>query len=350
LIERGYTEKIQSEKFYQAAQQIKAGNKLAAIPILKEIIQENPNDENAWAGLYYCVEKDDQKIYCLEQVLKINPYNKKAQNALNKFKPRNNSWWLWVAGIGVFLCLGLFVIGSFVLNSRILNRTPNSASVLAMDPPTATLEPVIIITDTPLPTATQTLTPTIEITSTPKPTMTSFPTFTPIIIKGSVEHPYSINDYAELPIIPEEFQLRGMTNWGEIGYTLLDVKYGDDAYKLAKRNLDSLGFKEPIDNQEYLAVFGELNFLRYENNTEVKSLYPYWNLTLRYENEGPDIWSENYFEKYAEGYPPIQGSGWVFFLIKKDTKPFLYFQPLLMVEEQYGMRSSGAYYQLLENQ
>lgn len=115
---------MQSEKFYQAVQYIKAGNKLAAIPILKEIVQENPNDENAWAGLYYCVEKDDQKIYCLEQVLKINPNNKKARNALNKLKPRNNSWWVWIAGIGVSLCLGLFIIGGFILNSA--NSSPDA--------------------------------------------------------------------------------------------------------------------------------------------------------------------------------------------------------------------------------
>ena len=73
-----------SEKLSSAVQLIKSGNKQIALPILKEIIQTNPNDENAWLWLYSCVEKVEEKEYCLQQALEINPDNQQARKALLK--------------------------------------------------------------------------------------------------------------------------------------------------------------------------------------------------------------------------------------------------------------------------
>lgn len=75
---------MNSEKLSYATQLIKSGNKQAALPILREIVQADPNDENAWLWLYSCVDKSEQKKYCLQQVLKINPYNQHAHQALEK--------------------------------------------------------------------------------------------------------------------------------------------------------------------------------------------------------------------------------------------------------------------------
>lgn len=74
------------EKLSQAIALIKAGNKSAALPVLKEVVQSDPNNENAWLWLYSCVEEVEQKKYCLGQALKINPQNQNAHNALLKLK------------------------------------------------------------------------------------------------------------------------------------------------------------------------------------------------------------------------------------------------------------------------
>ncbi len=79
-----------SEKLAQAVQLIKSGNKIGAIPILKEIVQADPSNENAWLWLYSCVEKSDQKIYCLKQALKINPDNQKTHDALFKLENKTS--------------------------------------------------------------------------------------------------------------------------------------------------------------------------------------------------------------------------------------------------------------------
>ncbi|MBV5343887.1 tetratricopeptide repeat protein [bacterium] len=75
-----------SEKLNQAVHLIKSGNKLDALPILKEIVQIDPNNENAWLWLYSCVDKVEQKKYCLHQALRINPNNKNARAAVEKLE------------------------------------------------------------------------------------------------------------------------------------------------------------------------------------------------------------------------------------------------------------------------
>lgn len=75
-----------SEKLAQAVQLIKSGNKIAALPILKEIVQAEPDNENAWLLLHSCVEKVEQKKYCLQQALRINPNNQDTRNALLKLE------------------------------------------------------------------------------------------------------------------------------------------------------------------------------------------------------------------------------------------------------------------------
>ena len=75
---------MSAEKLHKAIASIKAGNKSAAIPLLREILQADPNNETAWTWLYASVDQVDQKRYCLQQVLKINPDNQNARAALIK--------------------------------------------------------------------------------------------------------------------------------------------------------------------------------------------------------------------------------------------------------------------------
>jgi tetratricopeptide (TPR) repeat protein len=75
-----------SEKLSQAVQLIKSGNKQAALPLLKEVVQADPNNENAWLWLYSCVEIIEQKKYCLQQAIRINPSNENACATLLKLE------------------------------------------------------------------------------------------------------------------------------------------------------------------------------------------------------------------------------------------------------------------------
>ena len=71
-------------------------------------------------------------------------------------------------------------------------------------------------------------------------------------------------------------------------------------------------------------------------------------LTLRYEGAGSDIWSvwPAHDWDFTEGYVPIEGEGWVIFKIREGSEPLLYFQPFLIAAEQFGLRTSGVYFDL----
>jgi tetratricopeptide (TPR) repeat protein len=73
-----------SEKLNQAIALIKSGNRQAAIPILREVLQSEPNNETAWLWLYSSVGNISQKKFCLEKALAINPSNQNARLALEK--------------------------------------------------------------------------------------------------------------------------------------------------------------------------------------------------------------------------------------------------------------------------
>jgi hypothetical protein len=62
----------------QAVAHIRAGNIATARAILIEILKRNSRDENAWMCMTLCVTEVEQKKYCFQKVLKINPQNQHA--------------------------------------------------------------------------------------------------------------------------------------------------------------------------------------------------------------------------------------------------------------------------------
>ena len=66
----------------QAITHIRAGEIEKARPLLIEWLKQNPRDENAWLWMSGCVAEAEQKRYCLEKVLKINPQNQYAVRGL----------------------------------------------------------------------------------------------------------------------------------------------------------------------------------------------------------------------------------------------------------------------------
>jgi hypothetical protein len=120
----------------QAVILIKAGNIEEARPLLIEYLKQNPGDENAWLWMSRCVTEAEQKRYCFEKVLKINPQNphaikglerlnnpapstappKPVQQPVSQAKPKkNNSLVFILVGISLLgLCL-IFVCGIALL-------------------------------------------------------------------------------------------------------------------------------------------------------------------------------------------------------------------------------------------
>lgn len=79
-----------SEKLPIAIKAIKAGNKQLGQQLLAQILQSDPNNEQAWLWMSAVVDEDKRK-YCIERVLRINPNNILASQALNDLNQKTNT-------------------------------------------------------------------------------------------------------------------------------------------------------------------------------------------------------------------------------------------------------------------
>src|SRR5215216_653331 len=78
---------MSQDKLYSAIAAYKSGNKSVAQQILSDLIKTEPNNESAWLWLSACLTDINQKMYCLNKVLSINPNNQNALKALAQLKP-----------------------------------------------------------------------------------------------------------------------------------------------------------------------------------------------------------------------------------------------------------------------
>lgn len=70
----------------EAIQKIKSGDRPGGAVILKQLIQENKNNERAWLWMSVCVQSPEEKRKCLNEVLRIDPNHEKAKAALAKLE------------------------------------------------------------------------------------------------------------------------------------------------------------------------------------------------------------------------------------------------------------------------
>ena len=66
----------------QGVQAFRVGDRDKARKLLLAAVKQNPDSERAWGWLSNVMHKDEERIYCLRQVLRINPNNEKANQLL----------------------------------------------------------------------------------------------------------------------------------------------------------------------------------------------------------------------------------------------------------------------------
>lgn len=253
---------------------------------------------------------------------------------------RSTNWWI-IGGCGgalvlVALCAcGFLVLGGSALLSigtppPVISHVTLTPSQSASPPPPKQLSPSPA--ETPVP----------SLTDTPVPKPINTPTPIPL---GAFTNPVPLGTGITVSNEP----LKNL----QMSATVLEVLRGSEANELAKSvsyMIDKDGYVGPrdlIENQEYFAVKVKL-VLESGPLNETYPLYSGMHFSLRYEEAGNDIWCDNVTDILHEGYPPLEGEGWLFFRIREGTEPLLYFQPELMVSEVVGFRTHGAYLALTQ--
>lgn len=74
------------DRLLDAIELVKANRRDEALPILRELIREDSDFEDAWLWMSLAVESVDQSILCLDNVLRVNPKNWQAAGALHRLR------------------------------------------------------------------------------------------------------------------------------------------------------------------------------------------------------------------------------------------------------------------------
>jgi tetratricopeptide (TPR) repeat protein len=77
---------FKSELYHKAIHAAKQGDTETARNILAGIVREEPQDPHAWYLLSQVIGDHEKAIFCLEQVIKIDPNNTKAKKRLEMIK------------------------------------------------------------------------------------------------------------------------------------------------------------------------------------------------------------------------------------------------------------------------
>ena len=75
----------------QAIEAAISGDNTAARKILGQVVQQDPGNARAWYLLSQVVDKPDEAIYCLQQVLRIQPDNLRVRTNLKKITPESSN-------------------------------------------------------------------------------------------------------------------------------------------------------------------------------------------------------------------------------------------------------------------
>ena len=75
---------IMDDLLQQGITAFKAGKRDEARKIFITVVKQNPDNERAGGGMYEVSGNDKERIYCLKQMLRINPKNEKANQLLNQ--------------------------------------------------------------------------------------------------------------------------------------------------------------------------------------------------------------------------------------------------------------------------
>ena len=74
------------DRLLDAIELVQANQRDAALSILRELIREDKDFEEAWLWMSVAVDSPDKSAVCLDNVLRINPNNARASAALFRLR------------------------------------------------------------------------------------------------------------------------------------------------------------------------------------------------------------------------------------------------------------------------
>ena len=183
----------EGDSLAQAEKYLREGDRFAALAILMEYVQQNPNSARAWWALSFAVQDRQEQIECVEKVLILKPSHSAAHARLTKLKsvqtpalkkplpsappaPRagKQNKTLQYAVLAVMGCFAIGLIGA----AGVMFLGGGRASPLAPAPAGSQVAEISLP-----PTWTPTISPT------PPPTLTPIPAFSTLVLNTPNDQP-----------------------------------------------------------------------------------------------------------------------------------------------------------------
>lgn len=108
----------------QAYLYLKAGDRNQARALLLDVIDQNPNEVEAWVGLSFCVYTVQERRKCLERALRIDPEHRYARAALTRLEAadqphvpagkKSSPVVVYLSLLFVAVCFGGVVLAAFL--------------------------------------------------------------------------------------------------------------------------------------------------------------------------------------------------------------------------------------------
>ena len=185
------------ELLQQGITAYKAGKRDEARKIFMTVVKQNPDNERAWGGMYEVSGNDKERVYCLKQMLRINPKNKKANRLLNQLitpsftsnpssQRKSNTGLIAIVSTFLFVifCASIIIISALSSDDLLSIITPPKSNTSLPIPTIVALTHSAACTQTamvssPVSLSTSTLAPPTE--SIPTATLYIYSTNTPFI-------------------------------------------------------------------------------------------------------------------------------------------------------------------------
>ena len=226
---------------------LKNGDKSKARSLLSLAVKDNPKDEKAWLALAAASEHREQRVYCLQKALSLNPENAIANRELSKIispfpknsqpefgKNLSSKAIIAVSATAIIICLCFVALIVTTLGQSAKPLTPNTKQAIELSPTissTPELPTQTAATPNPSPTRTSTIVPATE---TVKETSTS-----------SVTQSSQIADY---PCVPPSVPISGEVV-GIIDGDTIDVNIGGTEFRVRYIGIDTPEKDQPFGSQ-----------------------------------------------------------------------------------------------------
>ena len=251
-----------NQKLKDGIEAVRSGDRTTGRRLLTEVIEADRQNETAWLWLASTMPTVRERQACLQQVLRINPNNTRAREALNRLgseQPARSGSGLDILNIVMVLVVAIGIVGTLFVVSELteeepLPPPPTPTQFIPTQPPPTVPSPTRVVNLFDGTSLAPTLPPTFTPTPSPTPTITPTPTATSYPLEEFLVLYTSLQPGA---VEPDLFSMVGDGSFPvQVAERFDDITFDPSGRLIAF--VRNVVYEEPGENGEPAGTFPEL--------------------------------------------------------------------------------------------